>query len=236
MSAGSKLTNHGFQLYKVEEWKILYYIQVMKGKPQVDKDLTLSEIAIVQLGETLSQMIADENGIVAGGYFRDIINNKQPKDMDIFIPSSGNWESLCNDLSDILEEIDFLPSGQKSRNVNLRKFKLPNSNTVLDVISYNFVTNKEHIVETFDFSINCLWSNLRKASSINGGLNYTAEEIISHITDKKLIVGGNMWFKAGTGRALMRWERFRKEGYIADAENCAKYSRYVKMINNAHTE
>jgi hypothetical protein len=55
-------------------------------------------------------------------------------------------------------------------------------------------------------------------------------DILEDIRLRRLIVGDNMWYRASPGRALMRWQRFRRDGYVADAENAAKYSFYVKKL------
>ena len=227
-TAMTKLTTSVYHISKIEELRMAYYI----GQACHGKDALLVSFARTQLGDTICQMLIESRAIIAGGYFRDIVMGKKPKDMDVFVPLQADaWNRLCNDLAAITTEIHFTKQGSK---VNLRKFIIPQPNgddLILDVIDYGFVSAKEHVVETFDFSINCLWTDLQN-KVIQGGLGFTARDIINHITDKKLYVGDNLWFCASLGRALMRWQRFRNQGFTANAIEQEKYSKYVHMINH----
>ena len=63
-------------------------------------------------------------------------------------------------------------------------------------------------------------------------IGWRAETLVGgYRTWRRLVVGDNMWYRAGLYRALKRWQRFRGDGYVADAENTAKYAEYVKLFS-----
>ena len=194
---------------------------------------SLAGIAHMALGDRVVALLAAHNAIVAGGFFRDEVDGCPPKDMDVFVPAGRQWGELCDALSEFLEEVEFDKVG--GGRVNLRKFKAHSSlygheMLVLDVIDYGFVHSTSHVVETFDFSCNTLWWDLACRHGIQGGFDLTASQVVEHIKQRRLVVGNNLWYRASPGRALMRWQRFRRDGYIADAENIAKYSHYVNEL------
>jgi hypothetical protein len=161
------------------------------------------------------------------------VDGRCPKDIDVFVPAGRRWSELCENIAQVLEEIDFdKPAGSR---VNLRKFRAKSrcpghEALVVDVIDYGFVHSAAHVVETFDFACNTLWWDPASRTGIQGGFALSAPEVVWHIRQRKLVVGNNLWYRASPGRALMRWQRFRRDGYVADAENAAKYSFYVKKL------
>jgi hypothetical protein len=177
-----------------------------------------------RIGRDTLSTIASHGGIVAGGCFRDLLVGIDPKDVDVFVPGDGEWDSLCSRLSETLGEVDFAPSGKR---VNVRKFVA--GETVLDVIDYSFVSRKEHVVETFDFSANMLWLDPEDLE-VKGSSRWSAGEVTAHIRGKKLKVGDNLWYRAGLARSLKRWQRFRGEGYEPEGEDLEKYREYVKTM------
>jgi hypothetical protein len=197
---------------------------------------SLAEIARETLTDRVVELIAAQGAVIAGGFFRDEVDGRTPKDIDVFVPAGRGWETLCRGLASWMEEVEFeKPIGTR---VNLRKFRSRNhvaripghEMLVVDVIDYGFVHEPEHIVETFDFLCNTLWWDPRQGSTMHGGFGRSAKEVVESIRDRRLIVGDNLWYKAGLYRALKRWQRFRADGYVADAENTRKYSEYVKMF------
>jgi predicted nucleotidyltransferase len=193
----------------------------------------LAEIAREALTDEVVWRIAGHGAVVAGGFFRDEVDGRCPKDIDVFVPAGRRWSELCDNIAQVLEEIDFdKPAGSR---VNLRKFRAKSrcpghEALVVDVIDYGFVHSAAHVVETFDFSCNTLWWDPASRTGIQGGFALSAPEVVWHIRQRKLVVGNNLWYRASPGRALMRWQRFRRDGYVADAENAAKYSFYVKKL------
>jgi hypothetical protein len=156
----------------------------------------------------------------------------------VFVPAGGSWDRLCEALSGFLEEVKIDCPPRKR--LNLRKFKAISrcprqENLVLDVIDYGFVHRPEHVVETFDFSANCMWWAPGSDRDIQGSAQYPPEEIVRHIRGKILKVGDNMWYKAGPFRALSRWQRFRNDGYVADEETTKKYKEYVHQMLGKET-
>ena len=192
----------------------------------------LGGIAREALTERVSYILAAHGAIVAGGFFRDEVDGRSPKDIDVFVPANCGWAELCDELAQELEEIKFdTPAGSR---VNLRKFRAKSQAPgheclIVDVIDYSFVHEAKHVVETFDFRCNCLWWD-PQTDEVHGGMGASPADIITDIRDRRLVVGDNMWYRAGLYRALKRWQRFRGDGYVADAENVAKYSAYVKRF------
>ena len=193
---------------------------------------SLVKVAREALTDPVVWLLAGRGAVVAGGFFRDEVDGRSPKDIDVFVPAGRGWHELCEELKEVLEEVEFeIPEGKR---VNLRKFRARSAAPghemlVVDVIDYGFVHEAAHVVETFDFSCNCLWWEPGQ-TEIHGGFGRTAAEVIGDIRNRKLIVGNNLWYKASLGRALTRWQRFRRDGYTADAENIALYSQYVHMM------
>jgi hypothetical protein len=194
---------------------------------------SLDVLARLALTDRIVNIIAALGGVVAGGFFRDEVDGRTPKDIDVFVPAGRDWNALCLELSTWLEEVDFeKPEGKR---VNLRKFRAKSDVSgyemlVIDVIDYGFVHEDMHVVETFDFSCNTLWWSPAGHAGVQGGFGLSAREVIGHIRERKLVVGDNLWYRAGLYRALKRWQRFRGDGYVADAANTAKYSEYVRLF------
>jgi hypothetical protein len=193
----------------------------------------LETLAREALTEEVVWLIAGHDAAVAGGFFRDEVDGRPPKDIDVFVPADHKWEQLCDDLAKIMEEVEFeKPEGKR---VNLRKFRARSrcpghEMLVIDVIDYGFVHSSAHVVETFDFSCNTLWWSPALRRGIQGGFGLEAADVVRHIRERKLVVGDNLWYRAGLYRALKRWQRFRGDGYVADAANTAKYSEYVRLF------
>ena len=194
---------------------------------------SLADLAREALTDQVVHILAAFGAVVAGGFFRDEVDGRTPKDIDVFVPAGRDWEQLCNDLSEILEEVEFeKPEGKR---VNLRKFRAKSAcpgheMLVVDVIDYGFVHSTAHVVETFDFVQNMLWWDPSCHLGIQGGQDHSVEEIFHCIRERILKVGDNLWYRAGVYRALSRWQRFRRDGYIPDAQTVEKYSNYVKMM------
>jgi hypothetical protein len=228
----SKVITAGKKLEK-SMTKILPDCEVARASLHLTKNVQeLNTILLNVFNPNIIQYLIDVNGIVAGGILRDEIQGKSVKDIDIFIPSSGDYTKFCEYLSKELKEIQFNNLNKKL--VNVRKFKFHSTvsgyeDITLDVIDYKFVKNKEHITETFDFLHNMLWWD-PATQLISGVRSASADEILDCILNYKLIVGDNLWFRAGKFRALKRWERFRRDGYTPDLENIRKYQEYMKIF------
>jgi hypothetical protein len=188
----------------------------------------LSHLVQCEVGEALTEVLAQSSAVIAGGYFRDALMGRRPKDVDVFCYGGAEkWGALCSGILALgLEEVQFeIPPGKR---VNLRKFRRADG-LELDVIDYGFVHRAEHVVETFDFSINMLWYD-PLACTIRGSSKWDPTEIVRHIVKRELHVGDNLWYRAGQRRAIKRWARFRKDGFVADGENVGMYRNYVRMF------
>ena len=223
--AAKKLVEQGFALPESEKARATLHLH-----GNVDM---LETIAREALTEKVVWLLAGHGATVAGGFFRDEVDGRCPKDIDVFVPAGHKWEQLCDELGEILEEVKFdKPEGSR---VNLRKFRAKSQcpgheALVVDVIDYSFVHSTAHVVETFDFAQNMLWWDPSSRHGIQGSSQFPASEIVQLIHKRILKVGDNLWYRAGLYRALKRWQRFRRDGYVADAETIAKYSQYVKLM------
>ena len=220
--AAEKMEKRGYILPASEKARAILHLR--------DSVRALGTIAREALTDQVMYLLAAHGAIVAGGFFRDEIDGRPPKDVDVFVPAGQGWSELCDEITKVLEEVKFdIPSGSR---VNLRKFRARSQAPgheclVIDVIDYSFVHEAKHVVETFDFRCNCLWWD-PQTDEVSGGMGASPADILEDIRLRRLIVGDNMWYRAGLYRALKRWQRFRGDGYVADAENVAKYSEYVK--------
>jgi predicted nucleotidyltransferase len=225
VKAASKMEKNGFIIPPSEKARAEFHL--------TDNHDSLVKIAREALTDRVVYLLAAHDAVVAGGFFRDEVDGRCPKDIDVFVPANRGWLELCEELKEELEEIEFeIPEGKR---VNLRKFRARSAcpgheMLVIDVIDYGFVHEPTHVVETFDFSCNTLWWQPGR-SVMHAGLGRTVDEVVSDIRNRHLIVGDNMWYRAGLYRALKRWQRFRGDGYVADAANIAKYAKYVKLFN-----
>lgn len=151
------------------------------------------------------------------------------KDFDVFFVNKEDWLNFNESMRNLYKERNFITDENKLKRVNLRKFELWN-HSLIDSIWYLHVQKKEHIVETFDFTINMLWIDFEYGMELKGSNNYSITELINHIVDKKLIIGKNLWYKANVQRAVRRYKKFRYEGYSIDEINRVKYSDYIKDL------
>jgi hypothetical protein len=215
-----KLEKRQVVLPKIEEAKCRACLQ---HSPKA-----IVDVLELTLEPWIMKLLEENKATIAGGFLRDTLFGKVPKDLDIFVVNGGDWEGLCNKLAQKLKEVDFRNGKERGR-INLRKFAY--NGITLDVIEYGFVWRKEDVVQTFDFFHNMLWYDPAIPGKLFGkdSLN-DAKSIIYINLKKQLIVGDNLWFKASLTRAIYRWNRFRKEGYVPDEANRLKYSNYVKEM------
>ena len=176
-----------------------------------------------RLPQGFLSILKGDNGILAGGCLRNIVSGKPVKDWDVFFVNKEDWE----DFNDQMKPFEIQFTNSNLAKVNVRKFRIDDCN--IDSIYYLHVQRLEYVVDTFDFTINMLWYDPND-EEIKGSLKYSADEIISHIEDKRLIVGDNLWYRASFFRALKRYDRFRNEGYKIDEENIEKYKRYIAIL------
>jgi hypothetical protein len=220
-----KMEKSGFSIPSSEKARAEFHLT---GNPD-----SLVKIVREALTDQVVYLLASHGAVVAGGFFRDEVDGRCPKDIDVFIPAYRGWKELCEELKKELEEIEFnIPAGKR---VNLRKFRAKSAvpgheMLVIDVIDYGFVHEPAHVVETFDFSCNTLWWQPGRAEMC-GGFGRSVDEVIADIRERRLIVGDNMWYRAGLYRSLKRWQRFRGDGYVADDVNVKKYADYVKLFS-----
>jgi hypothetical protein len=154
---------------------------------------------------------------------RDLMAGKNVKDWDIFFVNKEDWINFNEEMKEY--KIQFTDSILK--NITVEKFKI--DDRLIDSIYYPHVQHSEHIVDTFDFTINMLWYD-PVDSEIKGSLKYDVDTIIDHIIDRKLVVGDNLWYRATYFRALKRYDRFRNQGFTIDDENRLKYIRYINLL------
>ena len=230
--SGAKLEQRGFILTEVEKHRVALHHSLHRRR--LDQALEhLGEIVERTLGDAVLDLLDEHSAVVAGGFLRDELDGRAPKDLDVFIPARCDWTGLCDKLLGAgLREIQFnIPPGGR---VNLRKFvsqsdAFGHDNLVLDVIDYGFIQRREHVVETFDFAQNMLWFNPSNRR-VRGSSRHDAAAVVRYIQERQLVVGDNLWYRAGMARALKRWQRFVRDGYVADPENIAKYRAYLSLF------
>lgn len=223
--AAAKLVGRGYALPHSERMRA---VVALSGVGPELFELVAQSLNVSVSPQTV-YAVRRRGAVFAGGALRDIVLGERPKDIDIFVPGAPSaWDRLCNDLvRSGCEEVHFeFPAGKR---VNLRKFIDPLTGATLDVIQYGFVSEAEHVVETFDFRLNMLWID-PGTGELRGPADGGAEAAVRDIRDRRLVVGKNMWFRAGPLRALRRWGRFLQEGFSADDANRRAYSNYVKEM------
>ena len=229
LAAAAKLVERGYRLpfeERMRVWTVL-------GDNDDALLRVMGRLLESRLSPNVVLMLREHGAVVAGGVFRDMLLGREPKDIDVFVPGAPEaWERLCSALAaDGCEEIQLeKPNGSR---VNLRKFRDPATGSELDVIQYGFVQRPEHVVETFDFRLNALWRD-PATGAILGPADGGAREAVEDVRRKRLVVGDNLWFRAGLARSLKRWERFTRDGFVADEKNKAKYREYVALMAPAH--
>ena len=229
LAAAAKLVERGFRLpfeERMRVWTVL-------GENDAALLRVMGRLIESRLNPAVLLRLREAGAVVAGGVFRDMLLGREPKDIDVFVPGSPEaWERLCSALAaDGCEEIQLeKPAGKR---VNLRKYRDPATGSELDVIQYGFVQRPEHVVETFDFRLNALWWD-PATGIVRGPLDGGAREVVEDVRRRRLVVGDNLWFRAGLARSLKRWERFTRDGFVADEKNKAKYREYVALMAPAH--
>ena len=229
LEAATKLVERGCRLpfeERMRVWTVL-------GENDDALLRIMGRLAESRLSPNVLLHLREAGAVVAGGVFRDMLMGREPKDIDVFVPGAPEaWERLCSALAaDGCEEIPIdRPGGGR---VNLRKYRDPATGSELDVIQYGFVQRPEHVVETFDFRLNALWRD-PATGAVRGPSDGGAREAVEDVRRKRLVVGSNLWFRAGLARSLKRWERFTRDGFVADEKNKTKYREYVALMAPAH--
>jgi hypothetical protein len=175
------------------------------------------------LGEELIEKLKEHNGIISGGCMRDLILGDEAKDWDLFFIDEDDW----NEFNEVLNEFEVQFHNSALGKVNVRKFSI-NGNDI-DSIYYSHVKHLEHVADTFDFTINMLWFD-PKDDTIKGSYKYSLEQIVDDVTNKRLVVNDNIWYRTAYFRAIKRYDRFREAGYTIDEENIEKYKAYLELI------
>jgi hypothetical protein len=228
-----KKINRGLKITDLEK----FYFESLFDRYDMLNDKISSELSmfldtyygdIITSRRSLRGHLSKFKYAIAGGCIRDIILEKPIKDIDIFVVNENEYNKMTDFLATVMEEIIIPESSTKK--INLRKFKLIDTNVVLDVIHYGFACKVEHVVETFDFSINMLWYDV-KYETVEGSIKYPVKDLLDHLRNKKLIMGDSLWYKASALRALKRWGRFRRDGYIANRDTINKYREYVLHLS-----
>ena len=67
----------------------------------------------------ISSSVAGRGAVVAGGFFRDEVDGRAPKDIDVFVPAGRGWSELCDELAGVL---NWMIDGLRSLQANNMQF------------------------------------------------------------------------------------------------------------------
>jgi hypothetical protein len=144
--------------------------------------------------------------IIAGGFIRDLVLDEDPKDIDIFLYNRTNFKNLTN----FLENFDF-KAGKKflsENNENMEVVKYTYQDYDIDVI-YLPLSDKKHIIESFDFTINMIYYDFKK-DDIKISPNY---DVVKAIIRKELIPNTGMIIISNVENIIKRYQKFLDKGY-----------------------
>lgn len=189
------------------------------NKYKKEKDLLLINIqhALCTDLKEVKDFLCVPNVLLAGGSLRDLLQDKTPKDYDIFTTDLKTYNTLCKKIND--KGICTINSDHNiNRKIQVETFKL-NNGIIIDVIYNNQDISYTEILNEFDFTINMLGYKIFDKELI-GGMNFEPLQIIGHIKTKELIISPAICYKVITPiRILKRLNKFLDKGYSLDSYN-----------------
>ena len=148
--------------------------------------------------------MSGHNGFIAGGCFKNILNNEKIKDVDIFFENESDFTSA--DIYFSTNE-DYIFSYE---NKNTKAYKNIKTNIRVELVRNTFGTPNE-ILCKFDFSITKF--AYCKRESDNDGIEYYCYyhvDFFEHLMLKKLVLEADILFPVST---FERSYRYRGYGY-----------------------
>jgi hypothetical protein len=107
-----------------------------------------TQMVVAALPGALQQALKRHNACVGGGFVRDIVSGKEPKDIDVFC----NTDSTVHGIQDFLEwEIDGARTKENKNSVTIDSFI--ETITPIQIVNRWYVWPPEELVKTFDWGI-----------------------------------------------------------------------------------
>lgn len=168
--------------------------------------------------------MSGHNGFIAGGCFKNILNNEKIKDVDIFFENESDFVA-----ADIYfeENEDYVFSYE---NKNTRAYKNTKTNIRVELVRNTYGTPNE-ILCKFDFSITKF--AYCKRESDNEGIEYYCYyhvDFFEHLMLKKLVLEAEILFPVST---FERSYRYRGYGYGLCKESKVNLINALQGANTA---
>lgn len=169
--------------------------------------------------------MSGHNGFIAGGCFKNILNNEKIKDVDIFFENESDFVA-----ADIYFEAneDYVFSYE---NKNTRAYKNTKTNIRVELVRNTYGTPNE-ILCKFDFSITKF--AYCKRESDNEGIEYYCYyhvDFFEHLMLKKLVLEAEILFPVST---FERSYRYRGYGYGLCKESKVNLINALQGANTAN--
>lgn len=169
--------------------------------------------------------MSGHNGFIAGGCFKNILNNEKIKDVDIFFENESDFISA--DIYFSTNE-DYIFSYE---NKNTKAYKNIKTNIRVELVRNTFGTPNE-ILCKFDFSITKF--AYCKRESDNDGIEYYCYyhvDFFEHLMLKKLVLEADILFPVST---FERSYRYRGYGYGLCKESKVNLINALQGANTAN--
>lgn len=142
----------------------------------------------------LNIFLEGHNGYIAGGCFKDIFNNKKPKDIDIFFNNCDDFEN-AEDYFDKSKEYKYVYSSD-----NAYCYKHLKTGIYVDIIC-KIYGKPEDVIEQFDFSITkyAYYKEKEKYVSVFNDFYF------KHLENKVLCFNGEIPYPVHTLKRLVRY-------------------------------
>lgn len=153
---------------------------------------------------------------IAGGFYKDIRNGVEPKDIDVFMYSKDGYDIVIK----ILEKITGCIAEKKKVSVSIGKYELIKPVTIAD---RDLFGSPENLVPTFDIDITRVFID-------NRGLRSTddLEDINFNIDNKFFIVS---IFHGDEQRSFDRAKRYESYGYTKIGTDKMEHIRSSRTHN-----
>ena len=170
---------------------------------------------------TLLPLVMEGSSFIAGGVFKDILEDRDPKDVDVFFYNAGGY-------NDMVER--FRKSSKYKFRHHTHKstaFEHEVSGTVVDLVCYQFGTPGE-VIDRFDFTV-CKAAMYNEKNGKTRFINHPAFRID---LDQKIL---RMPPVAGTFAAdglFNRIIRYTRYGYNIDVDTKVRLFESVRRMEN----
>jgi hypothetical protein len=147
--------------------------------------------------------MANHKGFIAGGCFKNLLNNEKIKDVDVFFEKEADFHEAVKYFTESKEHNKYY------ENKKVTAFKEKSSGIAIELIRSTFGTPTE-ILSKFDFSI----TKFAYYKEYDGdSINYIAlyhDKYFEHLHTKKLVLNREIFYPVST---FERSYRYTKYGY-----------------------